>query len=476
MSNWQPGFVASLRELCGETAVRTDSASLMSYENDGLGFHRYRPDCVVIPRDGDELKDVVRRCRNEDFPYTIRAAGTSLSGGPVAVQGGLIIHVSRLRSILEINTEDMYCVVEPGVVLDTLNSALEPHGVFYPPDPSSGSACTIGGNVAENAGGIRCFRYGVTANYVLGLEVILPDGEIAQLGGPAGGLGPSCGCDWKSLFVGSEGLLGVITKIWLKVMPLPQKVWTFLGAYPGVRPAADTIVDLVHHPSVPVAIELMDSYVVQLVEAGPHAQGFDPSSWLLLAEVDGPAELVDRMAEDLEEVFLRNGALSFEKTCEPDARVDLWRARKTTGGLLGQLSPDNMVQDACIPRSEFGDLMEALIEECERQNQVVVSVFHAGDGNLHPNFLFDGSKPEELERINRMSEFLMHMVVERGGTLSGEHGIGNDKMKYISLVFGDREIAFQRALMDVFNPDNQLNPEKLFPQRSFVGCCAPPAS
>lgn len=448
----------------------------MAYENDGLGFHRYRPDCVVIPRTSDELKEVVQLCRGRDFPYTIRAAGTSLSGGPVAAQGGLIIHVSRLRSILEINTEDMYCVAEPGVVLDTLNATLAGHGLFYPPDPSSGSACTIGGNVAENAGGIRCFRYGVTANYVLGLEVILPDGEIAQLGGPAGGLGESGGCDWKSLFVGSEGLLGIITRVWLRLKPLPEKTWTFLGTYPGVRPASDTIVALVHHPSVPVAIELMDNNVVRLLEASPMACGFDPSCWLLLAEVDGPAQLVDRMADDIEEVFHRNGAITVEKTSDPQERIRLWHARKNTGGLLGQITPDTMVQDACIPRSEFGDVMEALMEESERQGLVVVSVFHAGDGNLHPNFLFDGSNPEELQKIEDIGKFLMEMVVARGGTLSGEHGIGNDKMKYISLVFGDREIAFQKALMDVFNPDNQLNPEKVFPHRSYVGCCAPPTS
>ena len=456
--------------------MRTDDASLMAYENDGLGFQRYRPDCVVIPRTSDELKEVVRLCRGRDFPYTVRAAGTSLSGGPVAAQGGLIIHVSRLRSILEINPEDMVCVTEPGVVLDTLNEALAPHGLFYPPDPSSGSASTIGGNVAENAGGIRCFRYGVTANYVLGLEVILPNGEIVQLGGPAGGLGASGGCDWKSLFVGSEGLLGVITKIWLRLKPLPEKVWTFQGTYAGVRAASNTVVDLVHHPSVPVAIELMDNHIIRLLEASPMACGMDPDCWLLLAEVDGPAELVDRMADDIEEVFRRNGAIVVQKTCDPKERLALWKARKVGGGLLGQVSPDMMIQDACIPRSQFGDIIEALIAESEKRDIVVVSVFHAGDGNLHPNFLFDGRDADQKERVEDLGRFLMEMVVERGGTLSGEHGIGCDKLKYIPLVFGERELAFQKALVVCFNPDNQLNPEKVFPQRSYVGCCAPPVS
>ena len=474
MSGWHPDFVTRLKQCCGDASVRTDPASLMAYENDGLGFHRCRPDCVVIPRNSDELKDVVRLCRGHDFPYTIRAAGTSLSGGPVAEQGGLIVHVSRLKSILEVNAENLYCVVEPGVVLNRLNDHLESYGLFYPPDPSSGFTSTLGGNVAENAGGIRCFRYGVTANYVLGLEVMLPSGDIVQLGGPAGGLGPSGGCDWKTVFVGSEGMLGVITKIWLRLKPIPERIWTFLGQFRTVRETAAMIVDLVHCPATPVAIEMIDEKMIQLLEASPMACGLDPECVALLTEIDGPAELVGLLAEDISACYRKHNAVSLEKTDDKAKRLNLWRARKVGGGLLGQISPDVMIQDAVLPRTDLAEILEMIYREADKEGIVVTSTFHAGDGNLHPSFLFDARNPDEVERVKKLGTRLMEEVVARGGTLSGEHGIGSDKINYVSLVFGEREIAVQRALLDCFNPDHQLNPEKAFPQRSFVGCCAPP--
>ncbi len=470
---WDPAAVGQLRKICGDRSVLADAASLAAYENDGLSFNRHRPDCVVIPKTSDELKRVVQFCNGKDFPYLIRGAGTSLSGGPVAVAGGVIIHVSNLKNIVEINTEDQYCVVEPGVVLNELNHQLGRYGFFYPPDPSSGYSSTLGGNVGENAGGLRCFKYGVTANYVLGLEVITTDGQIVQLGGPAGGWGPTMGPDWRALMVGSEGMLATFTKIWLRIRPLPEKIYTFLAEFQDLKTAAEAIVELVRYPAIPVALEFIDNKTVRLVEASAMAVGLDRESWAVLLELDGPAALVREQAVDIEKIFQAHNVKSLRKTDDLAERTKLWRARKSANGLMGQVSPDYMIQDAVIPRSHLGELLQTIYDAAEAVDTHVLNVFHAGDGNLHPCFLFDARDPEQVEKIHDLGKILMKKVIGYGGVLSGEHGIGNDKSKYIPLYFGEREIAMQQTLIEVFNPDNQLNPEKVFPQRSFVGCCAP---
>ncbi len=470
---WDPSIVDDLRRISGERSVLTDDASLAAYENDGLSFNRHRPDCVVIPRSSEELKAIIQACKDRDFPYLIRAAGTSLSGGPVAVAGGLIVLVSRLKGILEVNVEDQYCVVEPGVVLNHLNHELAEYGFYYPPDPSSGYSCTLGGNVAENAGGLRCFKYGVTANYVLGLEIVTTDGEVVQLGGPAGGWGPSLAPDWRALMVGSEGMLATITKIWLRIRPLPEKVWTFLAEFKKMETAIECLVELVRHPAIPVALELIDNNTVRLVEASNMAVGVDKESWALLMEVDGPFELVDQYVADVEAIFERHKVDNLRKTDDNAERSKLWRARKSGNGLMGQVSPDYMIQDAVIPRSKLADLLQAIYDAAYAEDMHVMNVFHAGDGNLHPCFLFDARDEKQVHTLHELGKVLMQKVIDYGGVLSGEHGIGNDKNKYIPYFFGEREIAMQKALIEVFNPDNQLNPEKVFPQRSFVGCCAP---
>ncbi len=467
-SEWTRGLVA----IAGAARVLTDRASLINYENDALGFHRFRPDCVVIPDGSEELAALVRYARDAALPYTVRGSGTGLSGGSVAAEGGLILHLSRLKRILEVNVADQYCVVEPGVVLHRLNEHLEAHGLFYPPDPSSGYASTLGGNVAENAGGIRCFKYGVTANYVLGVEALLLDGRLLRFGGPAGGLGRAA-ADWRALMVGSEGMLATFTRLWLRLKPLPEKVWTFLATFARLEDAADMIVQLVHHPAFPVAIEFVDNKVVKLVEASPMAAGLDPDSWLLVVELDGPEPLVDLQARELEELLRRGKTRKVERTSDKEERLKLWKARKVAAGLMGQVSPDFFIQDAVIPRSCLGEVLRFIYEEAEKEGIHALNVFHAGDGNLHPNFLFDARNHDETEKIHRLGHRLMEKVVACGGTLSGEHGIGNDKMEYIGLIFGPREIALQRSLLDLFNPNHQLNPGKVFPLRSYVGCCVP---
>ncbi|WDE95279.1 FAD-linked oxidase C-terminal domain-containing protein [Lentisphaera profundi] len=470
---WQDTWTQALKKACPQAQVLTDQAELTVYENDGLGFHRYLPDCVIIVNNADEIAPILKVAQDCGFPYTVRGAGTSLSGGPVALEGGLIIHLSRLNKVLEINPDDMYCVVEPGLVLNRLNTHLKEHALFYPPDPSSGFASTLGGNVAENAGGIRCFRYGVTANYVLGMEVIQQDGQLVRFGGPSAQGGSVGTFHWNSLMVGSEGTLGIITKIWLKLKPIPEKVWTFLAEYKDLQSCTKAINELVHMPTPPVAIEFIDNAVVQLVENSNMAVGIDKKSWVILTEIDGPAPLVDCRVEQVKQILQSHDATKVSAEDDDEKRLKLWKARKVAGGLMGQLSPGLMIQDAVIPRAHLQEVLQYIYDLGDELDIPVLNVFHAGDGNLHPNFLFDDRVPEEMKNIKTLSNKLIAKVIELGGTLSGEHGLGNDKSCYLDQIFSPEEIDFQMSLLRALNINDQMNPGKIIPQRSFVGCCAP---
>jgi glycolate oxidase len=442
-------------------------AQLAGYDADGLGYKRFAPDLVVIPSDAAELARVVAFLHRERVPICLRGAGTSLSGGPVAAQGGVIIHTSRLRAISKICPEGLWCEVECGVNLNQLDVALRPSGLCYPPDPSSGPVCTIGGNVASNAGGAHCFRYGVTSNYVLGVEVVMLDGSIRRFGGPAGGRG-AWREDWKRLMIGSEGTLGAFTRFWLRLTPRAEKAWTFRATYSGLPATERAIHALVKHASFPVAIELMDPRSVAMVENSAMAVGLPKDHFLIVAEIDGPAELVDRRAEAVARVLRDAGSADVLFSDDSEMRAKLFKARKAQGGLLGQVSPDFLVQDAVIPKRALADLLGLIYAEAERAGIPAVTVMHAGDGNLHPNFLFDSRKPGDLEKVETISKRLMRRVLDVGGTLSGEHGIGNDKSLYMGMVFGPSSLRMQLAVPQVFNPAHQFNPLKVFPERRFA--------
>lgn len=471
--SWKTQWSHFLQKACPKAQVLTEKSELTVYENDGLGFHRHQPDCVIIVNNADDIAPILKIAKECGFPYTVRGAGTSLSGGPVALEGGLIIHLSRMNKVLEINEDDMYCVVEPGLVLNRLNEYLKPSGLFYPPDPSSGFASTLGGNVAENAGGIRCFRYGVTTNYVLGVEVIQQDGSLVRFGGPSSQGGSHNSFNWTSFMVGSEGTLGIITKIWLKLKPIPQKVWTFLAEYSDLNSCTAAINELVHLPTPPVAIEFIDNAVVQLVENSNMAVGIDKDSWVILTEIDGPKELVDTRVDEIKSILEKHDASKVSCEDDEEKRLKLWKARKVAGGLMGQLSPDLMIQDAVIPRAYLKEVLQFIYDTGEELDIPVLNVFHAGDGNLHPNFLFDDRIPEQKKNIKILSNRLIEKVIACGGTLSGEHGIGNDKSCYLDKIFSQEEIDFQMTILKALNVNDQMNPGKIIPQRSFVGCCAP---
>jgi glycolate oxidase subunit GlcD len=460
-------LAAPLQRLLPRGRVLTAPAQLAGYAADALGYKSYRPDAVVIPADAEELVGFMEGARQLGVPVILRGAGTSLSGGPVAAQGGVIVHTSALKGIREINVEGFWCEVECGVALNDLDAALKPHGVFYPPDPSSGPVCTLGGNVASNAGGAHCFRYGVTGNYVLGVEVILLDGSVHRFGGPAGGRGPWRE-DWKRFMIGSEGTLGAFTRFWLRLLPLPEKVWTFRATYPDLHSIEAAIHALVAHSSYPAAIEMLDPRGVAMVESSQMACGLPKGSFMLLAEIDGPAALVDARVAPVAELLRRAGSSDVAFSTEDATRQKLWKARKAAGGLLGQLSPDYVVQDAVIPKRALAEVLQLVYDEADAAGIRAVNVFHAGDGNLHPNFLFDSRVPGELEKVELISERLMRHVIAVGGTLSGEHGIGNDKAAYMPLVFGPDSMRLQWAVPSAFNPAHQLNPLKVFGHRRFA--------
>lgn len=456
-----------LRRYVVRGRVLNSPAQLAGYDADGLGYKTFRPDAVVIPADVEELAGVLQGAKQLGVPLCMRGAGTSLSGGPVAAQGGVIVHTSALRRVREIRPQGFWCEVECGVTLTQLEEALRPCGLFYPPDPSSGPVCTIGGNVAMNAGGAHCFRYGVTSNYVLGLEVVLLDGSIHRFGGPAGGRG-TWREDWKRLMIGSEGTLGAFTRFWLRLLPCPEKVWTFRATFPDLVTAERAIHRLVRDPSFPVAIELMDPRCVAMVENSPMAVGLPEDCFMLLTEIDGPAALVNARVATVAEILRDSGSPDVVYSDEDEPRKKLWKARKAAGGLMGQLSADFVVQDAVIPKSALAEVLQLVYDEADAAGIPAVNVFHAGDGNLHPNFLFDSRRPGELEKIELIGKRLMQRVVDVGGTLSGEHGIGNDKAAYMPMVFGRETTRLQLAVPAVFNPRHQLNPLKVFPERRFA--------
>jgi len=481
-----------LKDCATRGRVLSSPAQLAGYDADGLGYKTFRPDAVVIPSNVEELHRVMNSAKELGVPICIRGAGTSLSGGPVAAQGGVIVHTSALRNVRTICTEGFWCEVECGVTLNQLDETLKPYGLFYPPDPSSGPVCTLGGNVAMNAGGAHCFRYGVTSNYVLGVEVVLLDGTLHRFGGPAGGRGGSpqhagpvstssldrstAGQhtvytawreDWKRFMVGSEGTLGGFTRFWLRLLPRPEKVWTFRATYADLITAEKAIHALVAHSSFPVAIELMDPRCVAMVENSPMAVGLPKDSFMLLTEIDGPPDLVDARVDAVAQILKSAGSNDVVFSDDEEQRKKLWKARKAAGGLMGQLSADFVVQDAVIPKRALAELLQLVYDEADAAGIRAVNVFHAGDGNLHPNFLFDSRIPGELEKVEQIGKRLMQRVVDVGGTLSGEHGIGNDKTAYMPLVFDRETTRIQLAIPAVFNPRHQLNPLKVFAERRF---------
>ncbi len=459
-----PTLARDLAAIVGEKHVRQARAERLTYSMDGLPTHRRVPDLVVLPGSREEVIAVVRLLAALGVPFVPRGAGTGLSGGALADEGSVLLVLTRLNRILEMDKNNRRAVVEPGVVNAKLGAAAKPHGLQYAPDPSSQSACTIGGNVAENAGGPHCLKYGVTVNHILALEVLLADGSLVELGSPGGEPGGG-GPDLVGLFVGSEGNFGVATKITVRLTPLPRAIRTLLADFSSIRSAGEAVSAIIAAGIVPAALEMMDQSCICAVEDSVYAAGYPrDAAAILLAEIDGQnADAVVAETEVVTELLRKSGARSVRSAASEAERERLWQGRKKAFGAMGRLSRDLVVQDAVVPRSALPHVLDTIATIAKNYGLVVSNVFHAGDGNLHPNISFDATNPTLKHSVEAASAEIMATCIAAGGTITGEHGVGIDKLRYMPLIFDAESLGAMLAVRRVFDPDERVNPGKVVP-------------
>jgi glycolate oxidase subunit GlcD len=455
-------LAAELAAIVGPRWVRRRPAELRTYESDGLPTHAARPRLAVLPGTRSDVIEVVRLLDRRKTSWVARGAGTGLSGGALAEDTVLIV-LTRLTRILGIDPGRRRARVEPGVVNAKLSEAALPWGLHYPPDPSSQTACTIGGNVAENAGGPHCLKYGVTTNYIAALEVVLPDGSLATLGSPQG---EPWGPDLVGLFVGSEGMFGIALEITVRLEPIPAAIRTLLADFATIRAASEAVSAIIAAGIVPAALEMMDQACIRAVEASIYAAGYPVDAGaVLLVEVDGPPVAVATESAAVEALLRRAGARGVRAASDPAERARLWQGRKKAFGAAGRIAPDLVVQDAVVPRSVLPEVLDR-IGAIGREYAVPISnVFHAGDGNLHPNISFDRRDAALAERVRMASRAIMHACVEAGGSITGEHGVGADKRDYMELIFDPDTLAAMGAVRRAFDPAERANPGKVVPVR-----------
>ncbi len=453
-------LAADLAAIVGPRWVRQRLPELRTFESDGLPTHMARPRLVVLPGSRQEVIEVIRGLHRHEAPWVARGAGTGLSGGALADDLVLVV-LTRLNRILSIDRTRRRAVVEPGVVNAKLSEAALPFGLHYPPDPSSQTACTLGGNVAENAGGPHCLKYGVTTNYVAALEVVLPDGSLARLGSPQG---EPWGPDLAGLFVGSEGMFGIALEITLRLEPIPPSIRTLLADFVTVRAASEAVSAIIAGGIVPAALEMMDQACIRAVEASIYAAGYPVDAGaVLLVELDGHPAQVESESDAVDALLTAHGARSVRAASSPAERARLWQGRKKAFGAAGRIAPDLVVQDAVVPRSALPDVLDR-IGDIGREHAITISnVFHAGDGNLHPNISFDRRDQALTDRVKAASTAIMQACVEAGGSITGEHGVGSDKREYMDLIFDPVTLATMCAVRRVFDPAGRANPEKVVP-------------
>lgn len=453
----------ALRELLGDEAVLGRPDDLLLYEYDGA-VDTATPDAVVLPRETADVAKVARFCAEHGVPIVPRGAGTGLSGGAIPVEGGVVLSFARMSRILDLDVPNMRAVVQPGLVNLHLSNAAAPYGLHFVPDPSSQKACTLGGNVAENSGGPHTLAYGVTTNHVTGLEIVLSDGTIVRLGGKA--IDPE-GYDLVGTFVGSEGTLGIVTEITVKLTPLPEDKRTVMAAFPTIESASEAVSAIIGSGLVPSAIELMDQLATEAVEAAVGAGYPLDAGGILLAEVDGVRDGLDESRARIEAICREHGATTIRVATTALERDRLWAGRKGAFGAMGRLSPDYYVQDSVIPRTRLPEILHLIGDVSRRYGLRIANVFHAGDGNLHPLILFDASHgAAEFERVKEAGLEILTACVEAGGALTGEHGIGMEKNCFMPLQYRPADLAAMQRVKRAFDPLGLANPGKVFPTPS----------
>jgi glycolate oxidase len=457
-------LLVNLTRLLGRKRVLSDPSELIVYETDGCTMHNTQPSAVVFPQGTEEVVSIVQACRAHGIPFVARGAGTGLSGGAMALNGGIIIALNRMNRILEVDVENRRATVEPGVRNLAVSEAAAPHGLFYAPDPSSQAVCTLGGNVAHNSGGPHTLKHGVTVNHVLGLELVTPLGERVRIGGS-----DRPGYDLLALLTGAEGTLGIVTEIEVGLRQLPEGVRTLLASFPDIDHASEAVSALIGEGMVPAALEMLDDVVVTALEA---AFGFEfqpGAGALLLVESDGPMPGLNREAADIEAVCWRCGALDVRSADTAKERADVWTARKKAFGALGRIARHYYTQDGVIPRTRLPDMLRYVRQVAERHELRIANVFHAGDGNLHPCILYDDSGPEMKRTVLEAGAEILRYCIELGGSLTGEHGVGVEKREWMTLMFTESDLELMRRLRDAWNPEGLCNPGKVLPTG---GSCA----
>ncbi len=454
-----------LLAICGAERVVTNPDAMKTYESDGLLQYQGCPRIVVLPDDAREVQDVVGLCDRLEVPWVARGSGTGLSGGAVPVEGGVVIALSRMRKILEVDVQNHRVVVEPGVTNVEVSKAVAPTH-FYPPDPSSQIVCSIGGNVSENSGGAHCFKYGFTTNYVTGLDVVLPDGALVTLGGKEL---DRPGYDLVGAFVGSEGTLGVVTRIVLRIVPVPETERTLVAYFESPGDAGTAVSDIVAAGIVPGAMEMMDKLAIQACEDATNAGYPRDVGAALIVELDGPAAECDELFEAIQETCNRDGATGIRVADDAGERELIWKARKAAFAAMGRVAPNYYVQDGVIPRTRLPEVLRRIDELSEEHGFKIANVFHAGDGNLHPLVCFDGGNEGEAERAEEVAGLILTACVDAGGSITGEHGVGLDKKKHMPRMFNDDDLATFQRLRCAFDPKQRANPGKVMPTPRLCG-------
>tara|TARA_B110001454_G_scaffold173260_1_gene164468 strand:+ start:2606 stop:4087 length:1482 start_codon:yes stop_codon:yes gene_type:complete len=453
-------IIAALRRIVPGEGVISEAAELRPYESDGLTAYRQPPMVVVLPETVEQVSAVLRWCSDNGVKVVPRGAGTSLSGGALPLADGVLLGMARFKRIIEIDYDDRLAVVQPGVTNLAITQAVEARGFYYAPDPSSQIACTIGGNVAENSGGVHCLKYGLTTNNVLGIELVTMDGEVLRFGGRHL---DGAGLDLLGVMVGSEGLLGVVTEVTVRILPKPETARAVLVGFPTVESAGQCVADIIAQGIIPAGMEMMDKPAIHAAEAFVNVGYPLDVEALLIVELDGPAAECDYLIEEIARISRENGAVTSRISTNEHERLSFWAGRKAAFPAVGRLAPDYYCMDGTIPRRRLPEVLVRMAELSKRYGLGVANVFHAGDGNLHPLILYDANKPGELDRAEEFGNDILRLCVEVGGVLTGEHGVGVEKRDLMPEMFTQTDLDHQQRIKCAFDPDMLLNPGKVFP-------------
>jgi glycolate oxidase subunit GlcD len=453
-------MIEELTKIVGKENILSSETDLLLYGYDASLF-KGKPDCIVLPGSTEDVSKIVKFAHASGIPIIGRGSGTNLSGGTVPTRGGIVLHFSRMNKILEIDIENERVVVEPGIFTLVLKNQLARYGFVYQPDPASEKVSTLGGNFGENSGGPHCLKYGVTTNHILGAEVVLSDGEVIQVGGKTL---DNPGFDLTGILVGSEGTLGIATKLVLRIMPKPEAVKTMLAIYNTLEDAGRTVSAIIADGIVPATLEMLDRLTIKAVEESIHA-GFPlDAEAVLLIELDGLKDGMERLAERIMEICKKNNVREVKAAKTEAERTQLWAGRKGAFGAIARLRPNYLVCDGTVPRTKLPEVLTKVMEVGKKYNLVIANVFHAGDGNLHPLILFDERNEEELRKVHLAGSEILKICADAGGTISGEHGIGTEKMKEMFFVFSPQDIAAMKKVKTAFDPNNIYNPGKVLPE------------